>query len=819
MNKQMLEMPQNEWTQTKWQNEENSGSVEFRGRNELEQFKGIEQLAVNTTQKTSLRKIAIIGNHLPRQCGIATFTTDLSRAISDEFSTLESFVLAMNDAGQHYTYPARVRVEVAATDIMSYRHAAEFLNVSSVDVISMQHEYGIFGGNAGSHVLALLRELRMPIVTTLHTILAKPDPQQRFVMDELTQLSERLVVMSARSASILREVHNVPDAKIDLIPHGIPKLPSAKRSKKRLGLEGKSIILTFGLLSPDKGIEHVIDALPVILEHYPDTIYIVLGATHPHVKEQHGETYRVMLENRAQRLGVDSSMTFHNHFVSQDELTEFLSAADIYITPYLKPEQSTSGTLAYAIGSGKAVISTPYSYAKELLSGGRGIIVPWPQDDPHGIAQAITSLLSDDNRRIALCKRGAAYGRNMIWPVVARTYIRSFERAQEQHAARPQTVFRANMIVKRLLGLPEINLAHLRLLSDYTGILQHAAFSVPRYEDGYCLDDNARALLLTMFLEDLGFMDITAVRLLATRYLAFVRYAFDTRRGRFKNFMSYSRQWIEEYGSEDSHGRALWALGSVVGNTDSPGRRAIADSLFHAALHTVTGFTSPRAWAYTLLGIDEYLRSCQAERSIHSIRKQLAERLLDLYRRASSPTWSWFEDRATYCNARLSQALIVSGWRMEHEQMKIAGLHSLEWLYKVQHSPSEDGFFAPIGTNGFYERDGTKAMFDQQPVEACAMVSACLAAHRVTGRESWALDARHAFNWFLGQNQLQKPLYDATTGGCRDGLHADRSNENQGAESTLSFLMALVEMHSAAQSSQSEHQDDIMKSDMKETVS
>ncbi len=382
----------------------------------------------------TIRRIAMLGNHMPRQCGIATFTTDLSDAITAEFSELDCFVVAMNDAGKRHAYPTRVRFEVAENDVASYRRAADFLNANTVDVLCVQHEYGIFGGKAGSHVLDLLRELRMPIVTTLHTILGNPDPLQRRVMDELTQLSERLVVMSAQGAALLRQVHGVPEHKMDLIPHGIPSVPYASGSKDRLGIGGKSVILTFGLLSPDKGIEHVIDALPTILARYPDTVYIVLGATHPHVKERYGETYRLMLENRAQRLGVDSSMIFHNRFVSREELTEFLSAADLYITPYLQPDQITSGTLAYAVGAGKAVISTPYLYAREILAEGRGILVPWR--DPQAIARGVIDLLDNDVKRLALRERAAAYGRSMMWPAVARRYVQSFERARSQ-ARRP----------------------------------------------------------------------------------------------------------------------------------------------------------------------------------------------------------------------------------------------------------------------------------------------------------------------------------------------------------------------------------------------
>ena len=383
-----------------------------------------------------IRRLAILGNHIPRQCGIATFTTDLSDSITAQFSKLDCVVVAMNDGGRSYLYPPRVGFEIAESDIGSYQGAADFLNASKIDVVSVQHEYGIFGGKAGNYLLSLLRKLRMPIVTTVHTMLGKPDSMQRRAMNEIARLSSRLVVMSAHGATLLHNVHGVPEHKIDIIPHGIPSVPFASSSKKELGIEGKSVIFTFGLLSPDKGIEHVIDALPVILARHPDTVYVVLGATHPHIKEQYGESYRESLERRAQGLGVESSVIFHNRFVSRGELVKFLSAADIYVTPYLKPEQSTSGTLAYAVGSGKAVISTPYLYARELLADGRGILVPWR--DSQTIAREVVDLLSDDAKRLALCARAAAHGRSMVWPAVARRYLQSFDQACSREQSVPR---------------------------------------------------------------------------------------------------------------------------------------------------------------------------------------------------------------------------------------------------------------------------------------------------------------------------------------------------------------------------------------------
>ena len=745
----------------------------------------------------AIRKIAVLGNHVPRQCGIATFTTDLGEALSAEFAALECFVVAMNDPGQHHAYPARVRFEIAERDTASYRRAADFLNVSAVDVLSVQHEYGIFGGKAGSHVLQLLRELRMPIVTTLHTILADPDAHQRRAMAELTSLSARLVVMSHRGAELLREVHGVPRDKIDLIPHGIPTRPPEAHAKDQVGVAGRSVLLTFGLLGPDKGIEHVIDALPAIRARFPDVVYIVVGVTHPHIKERHGETYRLALENRAHELGVDTSVIFHNRFVSQGELVDFLAAADIYITPYLKAEQITSGTLAYAVGSGKAVISTPYRYATELLADGRGVLVPWR--DPEAVAREVIGLLGDDVKRCAMQERATAYGVNMGWPAVARQYVEVFERARREHAERLRTSFHARTLAARPAELPELNLTHLRLMTDETGLLQHAVFNVPRYDDGYCLDDNARALLLMALLQDAGPEDGPTVRALASRYLAFVSHAFDPGARRFRNQMAYSRQWQEDCGSEDSHGRALWALGTVVGRGSDPGRQGLGGSLFLAALPASTAFSSPRAWSFALLGIDEYLRAFQGDSSVESVGRTLAERLLGLYQRTSAREWPWFESSVTYCNARLPQALLIAGTRMAHEEMTAVGLQSLAWLCSIQRSA--DGHFAPIGSNGFYARGGAKSTFDQQPVEACATIAACLEAQRITGDAQWAERARTAFNWFLGQNQLQQMLYDPLTGGCRDGLHADRVNENQGAESTLSLLLSLLALRTAERSS------------------
>jgi glycosyltransferase involved in cell wall biosynthesis len=740
--------------------------------------------------EVSVRRVAVLGNHLPRHCGIATFTTHLAGAIAAACPSIDCLVLAVNDPGKRHAYPDCVRFEIAEADATSYQRSADYLNVNGVDVVSVQHEFGIFGGKAGSHLLLLLRELRMPVVTTLHTILSEPNSTQRLVMEELARMSERLIVMSTHGARVLTSSYGVPAEKIDVIPHGIPRVPATQESKRRLGVGNNAVLLTFGLLSPDKGIEYVIEALPAIVAAHPEVVYMVLGVTHPHVKERHGEAYRIMLETMAARLGVERHLVFHNRFVSQDELTEFLGATDIYVTPYLNPEQSTSGTLAYALGSGRAVISTPYVYARELLGDDRGVLVPWR--DPAAIAAAVIGLLSDDRRRAALRERAAAHGRSMLWSAVAGQYVTSFERACREHATRTRASFQAQTLANRIPGLPEVSLQHMRVLTDDTGLLQHATFCVPRYSEGYCLDDNARALLLMARIEEAGSEEKDSVRALATRYLAFVNAAFNGQRGRFRNFLTYSRTWTEETGSEDSHGHGLHALGAVVGRSSDPGRKSLAGDLFHAALPAVRDFTSPRAWASALLGIDEYLHAFEGDRGVQALRTIVAERLFALYRHARRPEWPWFEDRLTYANAQLPHALITSGARMNRHDLIAAGLESLEWLVSVQRS--EEGNFAPIGTNGFYPRGAPPATFDQQPIEASTLVAACIEADRVGGDRIWRRHARQAFYWFLGQNHLHQWLYDTSTGGCRDGLHAERANENEGAESTLAFLLALIDM-------------------------
>jgi len=745
-----------------------------------------------SSTNSSLNRIAFIGNYLPRQCGIATFTTDLCEAIAAQYHKTTCIALPVNDIEAGYAYPPRVRFELTEKDIDSYRRATDFLNINNVDLVSLQHEYGIFGGRAGSHILVLLRELRMPIVTTLHTILRDPDPDQKRVLEEVAALSDRLVVMSKRGAEFLHEIYGVPPEKIDLIPHGIPDLPFVDPSfhKDLFGVEGKIVLLSFGLLSASKGIENVIAALPAILARHPNVVYIVVGATHPQVVRNEGETYRLSLQWLAQEKGVEGQVIFYNRFVNMEELVEFISAADIYITPYLNAAQITSGTLAYTVGAGKAVISTPYWYAEEMLAEGRGVLVPFR--DPAALADQVINLLDNESQRHAMRKRAYLFGRAMIWPQVASRYMESFERAraERRHFAHPD--FAVKSLDKRPGELPPLKLVHLHHMTDETGIMQHAIFTIPNYREGYSIDDNARALMVSALLEALG---NDAALELGSRYLAFIWYAFNKKTGRFRNFMDYQRHWLEESGSDDSHGRTLWALGTVLGRSNTPALHSMAGWVFEQALPAILNTSSPRAWAFAIIGIQEYLQRFAGDRRANQVREELSRRLLTLYQSHNSDEWRWYEDRLTYCNAALPHALLLCGQAMSNAAMTEAGLESLSWLADLQHSDA--GHFIPIGSNGFYPQGGERARFDQQPVEAQTMVSACLEAYRITVDKRWRKEARRAFEWFLGRNDLNLPVYDPTTGGCRDGLHPDRANENQGAESTLAFLQALLELRLA----------------------
>lgn len=752
---------------------------------------------------TRPNRIAFIGNSLPRRCGIATFTTDLQQAVSASgaaFSSsggIETSIVAMNDHGHSYDYPPEVHVQIGDDRIGDYVQAAEFLNAGRFDAVSLQHEFGIFGGEAGSHLMALLSRLTMPVVTTLHTVLAEPTPVQRGVLDGIVEASSRVVVMAEKGRELLRTVYRVPADKIEVIPHGIPDFAFVEPdvAKAKLGFSGRSVILTFGLLSPNKGIEVMIDAMPSILERRPDAVYVVLGATHPNLVREQGEAYRESLVARVRDLGVEDHVVFLDRFLDQPTLLDFISMCDVYVTPYLNEAQMTSGTLAYSFGLGKAVVSTPYWHARELLADGRGILVPF--GDSEAIGDEIAGLLTDDARRQAMRERAYADSRSMTWERTAERYLAVFEATTRAYRLKVIPRIDKGEFTRDVRKPPDMQIEHLLSMCDDTGLFQHAVHSVPDRSHGYCVDDNARALLLACALNNPGEQRLSEA--LTSRFAAFVQHAWNPDLRQFRNFMSFDRRWLEDKGSEDSHGRTLWALGECARSDVSPSRRRWATALFAEALPIVEGFRSPRAWAFALLGLDAYCAVTAADSAKLRLRRLLADRLTDMLATVETKGWVWFEDGLAYDNARLPQALLVTGLSTGTSSYVEAGLRSLRWLTVLQTTTA--GFFRPVGTESFGDKRRPPLPFDQQALEATATISACLAAWRADGNGAWKTEASRAFGWFLGENDLSVPLVDLETGSCRDGLHRDRANENRGGESVVSYLLSLAEMRQLARAS------------------
>jgi glycosyltransferase involved in cell wall biosynthesis len=743
---------------------------------------------------TPLRRIAVIGNSLPRRCGIATFTTDLQRAISTSRSNLETCIVAMTDHGQAYGYPASVALQVKDGAIEDYVRAAAFLNAGRFDVVCLQHEFGIFGGEAGAHITELLSRLTMPIVTTLHTVLAKPTAAQRAVMGRIVEVSSRIIVMANKGRELLRGVYHVPDDKIELVAHGVPDFPfvGPDVAKAKLGFSDRSVILTFGLLSPSKGIEVMIDAMPSILRRRPDAVYVVLGATHPNLVRDQGEAYRESLMTRVRELGVEDHVVFLDQFVDQATLLEFISMCDVYVTPYLNEAQMTSGTLAYSFGLGKPVVSTPYWHASELLADGRGVLVPF--GDATAIGDEIAQLLTDAPRRQAMRERAYAASRPMTWDRTAERYMTVFEDARHGHWLKAIKRSRPDQVTPKGAAAPAMQTGHFLSMCDDTGLLQHAVHSVPDRSHGYCVDDNARALLLACALNEPGEQPLADV--LTARFAAFVQHAWNPDTRRFRNFMGFNRTWLEDKGSEDSHGRTLWALGECARKDASPTRRGWAAALFADALPTVKTFRSPRASAFTLLGLDAYCAVVPDDSCAREIRHILADRLMSSLASVETPDWQWFEEGLAYDNARLPQALMVTGMATQTPAYVDAGLRSLRWLMTQQ--TASTGCFRPVGTAGFGELRTPPRAFDQQPVEATATIAACLAAWRADDDAEWKSVVANVFAWFLGRNDLSVALVDVATGSCRDGLHPDRANENRGGESAVCYLLGLAEIRQLA---------------------
>lgn len=662
-------------------------------------------MVANGQSFEGIDSIAVIGNYLPRQCGIATFTRDLVEGLSDRAKDVQCWAVAMNDRIEGYAYPEKVRFEINQNTLADYGVAAQFLNISHTDIVCLQHEFGIFGGPAGSHLLKLLSDLHMPVVTTLHTVLKDPSPEYRSVTVKLGELSDKLVVMSRKAEHFLHEIYGIPREKIAFIHHGIPDMPFIDSSfhKDKFGVEGKKVLLTFGLLSPNKGIETVLQALPAVIEHHPEVVYIILGTTHPHVLKTNGEAYRIMLQQMVHNLNISDHVIFQNNFVVLRELCDFLGIADIYITPYLEEAQITSGTLAYAMGTGKAVVSTPYWYAEEMLAEGRGKTVPF--NSPNALAEQVNALLCDDTQRHAIRKKAYTFTRDAVWSEVCQNYLDLFSEVRHNRIRhpRPRHSYVSHIKAITRFDLPEIKLDHLKSMTDDTGMLQHANYTIPDRRHGYCTDDNARALLAAAMGQKYLPTNGLGLDALSGHYLGFLLYAYNEQNGRFRNFMTYARQWSEEIGSEDSHGRALWCLGKALAFLENPGHLATSTVLFKEALIAAESFRSPRAVAFCLVGLDAYLDKFSGDSDARRIRDVLAQRVFSQFCENKTEDWPWVEDTLNYGNAKLPHALLVSGHRMKHNEMVKMGLDSLLWLLSIQ---TADHHFAPVGCNGWYRKKG-----------------------------------------------------------------------------------------------------------------
>jgi glycosyltransferase involved in cell wall biosynthesis len=739
--------------------------------------------------------VAFVGTYIPRLCGIATFTNDIAKSVAewypdDAFENRYVRVVAMSNGV--YSYPKEVFFDIREKFKTDYIKAAEFINISNVNVVSLQHEFGIYGGEHGSYVLDFLKNLKKPVVTTLHTVLEKPAEYQKEVLEEVCALSSRIVVCAQKAQEILERVYRIPTEKISMIYHGAPDVPFMDPSyyKDMLNLEGKTVILTFGLLGPSKGIEYGIEALSKVHNDYPNAVYVVLGATHPEVKRIYGESYRVGLQKLAYEEGIADNVIFIDRYVSFEELMNFLIMADIYLTPYLSIEQIVSGTLTYAIAAGKAIISTPYWYAQEMLQDERGILVPFRDSD--ALSSALRRLLTDVPYRNRLRKNAYDFGRKMIWKNVSREYLELFDEAIRSYSKEKNFVYvlEKDIFEKESLQikLPPVHLAHLKFLTDETGILQHALYNMPNRNHGYCIDDNARAFMALILYYEL-FKDQSILYLLY-RFLSFIHNAFDEKSGKFLNFLRYDRTWIDDF-SEDAHARTLLALSTAIQWPAVPELIPICATIFEKGIKQVVNFTSVRGISLSIIACDKFVRTYPGAKEIKDILIDLSDKLFALYKSNISDDWIFPEDILTYDNARQPQALIRAGQQLGNDEMIELGIKSLKWLIEIQTNP-ETEYLSIIGNRGWYPRGAQKAQFDQQPIELSSISCACIDAYFQTGDKYFYNTAMKALRWFLGENDSFCPVAKVETGGCYDGLEPQGVNKNMGAESTISYLMTLL---------------------------
>lgn len=732
--------------------------------------------------KSSKKKIVFISSYPPRKCGIATFSSDLIKSVSlSAKGEIEPLVVAMRTEEQKYQDP--VKFEIRQDVKNDYLCAADYINFSHVDIVCVQHEFGLFGGDAGSYISLLLNRLNAPVITTIHTVLDTPAPPYRQSLTEVCDASYKVITMNKRGVDMLRDIYGIDENKIKLIPHGIPDLPFVDNNyyKHKFGIEGRKTILTFGLLNKNKGIEVMLRAMPAIIEAEPSVLYIILGMTHPLVLKNEGESYRFNLQRLTQELECTEHVMFHNRFVSDEELHNFLCAADIYVTPYLNAEQLTSGTLSFAVGTGKAVISTPYWAAQELLAGGRGKLVEF--GDSKQLANVIVEILEDEPLYYSLRRKAYDYGRSRTWPKIGNKYWKLFN-SIKQPIHITTKAFPAGAKGKTSIEIPEPSLTHIKRLTDDTGLFQHSKFIVPNRKYGYCTDDNARAVIaMTRYYAQ--YPEPEAMRLFDI-YLSFIMHSQDEN-GLVRNFMNFDRSWMENEPVNDALGRVLWAFGTVMANSPSPSYIPIIKDCFDRSVKHVRKLL-PRGMAYSILGMSDYLKQFPGASDIKREMELAADELMVQYRENSYPDWPWFEEILTYNNAILPYAMFVAGKTLSDKYFDVAK-KTCRFLLSATFNGS---FFSFVGNNGWYERGKEKAEFDQQPVEVASTVMMLKAAYDVTGDSELLKLQKKTFGWFLGQNDLHIPVYNFKTKGCHDGLMQGGVNTNQGAESILSFLLSLL---------------------------
>lgn len=723
-------------------------------------------------------KACLIGTAPPRRCGIATFTDDLRRALVDGTPSGSATQIAMTDAGGDYEYGPEVVFEIHADERSDYRRAAEFIDQSDVEVICLQHEFGIFGGPAGHYVDDLLDCVHAPVVTTLHTVVAAPSAELRAATRRLADRSDVLVVLAERAVQLLEDGCGIDPSRVRVIPHGVPSAPELEQaaSKESIDAAGRTVLLTFGLLGPSKGIEVVLEALPALVEQHPDLLYVVLGATHPHVLRNDGDGYRESLHDRVRELGLDDHVRLVDRYVELDELCRFLSASDVYLTPYHGVDQIVSGTLAYAVGMGCAVVSTPYPYACELLADGRGELVPFA--DSPALAASLTALLTDDARRADMRRLAVEHGRSMSWPAVAKAYRELFAEVVEKYERR------AVAWVETPAPVPSF--VHLRALTDEVGVFQHARHAVPTREHGYCTDDVGRALVVAV--EGAARYGDPLAAELVPGCLSFLLDA-QLPSGQFANLMTYDRHFVDATASEDTLGQALWGLGAAVALAADEGHRALAADLFTSALPAAADLHATKAVAYAMTGLQAYLERYPGALAVRRLLEQLAGQQLARLDDTAQAGWHWFDESLTYANAAVPSALLRAGTALGSKEWVDAGITTLDWLLTQTFL---DGRFDFVGNEGWQSRGGARPCYGQQPIEAAFTVRACVDAFEVTGNDAYLDRAQAAASWLLGNNRLGVPLYDVATGRCADGLDRHGPSANAGAESTICALLALL---------------------------